>query len=357
MPRRRPWLAFAVGAIVVGLTIVAWIVVGSLEQPTPTTAPTSNVPAPGSASPVPDSSSAPATTPAVASNVPAPVDVSTPEPCGTFDPRCSRMPVDGGGAPITPDLACGTIGTCHLAVDIYHPRSGGPWPVLVVVPGGPMPPGERSGMGPFAQLVAGQGAVVFVTDYRAAPTWGGGYPISYQDVACAIRFARANADLWGGDGSRVTLVAHSFGAFIASVVALSADAFEPAPTGCLATSGSTKPDAFIGIAGVYSQDDVSQVTLVDQFGGTKDQAQATWTSGDPYAQVAGRSNISLPIELIHGTLDNNVRPASSVDFKYALDQAGYRSQLTFIENADHSSVLQDHHTIEAVLQMANTVRP
>ena len=71
-------------------------------------------------------------------------------------------------------------------------------------------PGTRSYLADFAQLVAGQGAVVFVADYRESPEWGGGSPTTYQDIACAIRFARAHAAEYGGDGRRVTFVAHSW---------------------------------------------------------------------------------------------------------------------------------------------------
>ena len=54
---------------------------------------------------------------------------------------------------------------------------------------------------------------MFTADYRSSPAYGGGYPTTFGDVACAIRSARQGARQLGGDPSRVTLVAHSFGGF------------------------------------------------------------------------------------------------------------------------------------------------
>lgn len=340
------------------VVIVGAIVAGTfgLLAPAPGASPTTAAAA--TPSPVPSPSATPATVTTPEPSTPGPpqveppIDTGTPEPCGTFDPRCNRLPVDGAGAVFTPDLPCGELGTCRLTMGIAYPRSSGPWPVVVVVPGGPRAPGSDRYLGDFAGSVASQGAVVFIADYRAAPQWGGGWPTSYQDVACAIRFARANADQWGGDGSRVTLVAHSFGAFVASVVALSPDPFEPDAAACLASGGSTKPDAFVGIAGVYSQQDVSPNTLESFFGGTQDQQTSLWAAGDPYALVAARSNPQLPIRLIQGTLDTNVPPSSAQRFEEALQAAGYDSTLTLIERTDHSGILQDHHTIGVVMETA-----
>ena len=285
-----------------------------------------------------------------------PTDNGTPVPCGTFDPACARMPVSGGGAVFTPEIPCGSLGQCTLKVDILYPRAAGPWPVVVAVPGGPGAPGTRSYLADFAQLVAGQGAVVFVADYREAPEWGGGSPTTYQDIACAIRFARAHASEYGGDGKRVTLVAHSLGPFFATTAALSGDSFEPQPGTCLTKGGSTKPDAYVGIAGIYSQAGVTSGFLDSFFGGSQSQAPAAWAAGDPFAVIRQTGANKIPVRLIHGELDGNVRPQSSRDFELALEAAGFDSQLTVIPQADHGSVLEHRDTIRIVLETALALR-
>jgi acetyl esterase/lipase len=207
-------------------------------------------------------------------------------------------------------------------------------------------------MADFSQLVAGQGAVVFVADYREAPEWGGGYPTTYEDIGCAIRFARAHASEYGGDGRHVTLVAHSLGPFFATTEALSADAFEPQPGTCLTKSGSTKPDAYIGIAGVYSQAGVTTEFLDSFFGGSQSEAPESWAAGDPYAVILDPAANKMSVRLIHGELDANVVPQSSRDFDSALEAAGFDHTLTVIPQADHVSVLQHRVTIRIVLETA-----
>jgi acetyl esterase/lipase len=358
VPRARPpFVALAGAAVVVVVVVVGLLLVSRSSAPVvPTAAPspsaTPTVPAESPSpnpSPIPTATSVPVT--------PGPPVGETPVPCGTFDPACARMPVSGAGAvPFTPDVACGSLGQCTLKLDILFPRAAGPWPVVVAVPGGPAAPGIRSGLGEFAQLVAGQGAVVFVADYRESPEWAGGSPTTYQDIACAIRFARAHAAEYGGDGRRVTLVAHSLGPFFASTAALSADSFEPAPGTCLTTAGSTKPDAFIGIAGIYSQVGVTSGFLDSFFGGSQAAAPAAWAAGDPFAVIRQAGANRIPVRLIHGDMDINVRPQSSQDFEQALEAAGFASQLTVIPQADHNSVLQHRDTIRVVLETALGLR-
>lgn len=353
-PRRPQPIALVTAATAIVVMTVILVISARSPAPTPSPSAVPESPAPGSGTPVlPSDGSQP--TPALSGSEapPPPPDEGTPEPCGTFDPRCNKMPVDGAGVVFTPDLPCGELGTCRLSMGIAHPRSGGPWPVVVVEPGGPRPPGADQYLGDFAGLIASQGAVVFVAGYREGPQWGGGYPTTYQDIACAVRFARENAARWAGDGSRVTLVAHSLGPFFASVVALSPDAFEPPPGTCLATKGSTKPDAFVGVAGVYSSDDISAEYLNGFFGGTRADAPAAWAAGDPYAIVAAKSRLDVPVRLIHGSMDTNVVPSSSQRFEQALEAAGYDAQLTIVPTTDHTGVLQDHHTIEVIAAIAH----
>lgn len=357
----RNVLRLAVAAVVTALALGAILLVGIGGGPPASpsgalveTPSASGTPALPSAQPSPaptTSSEAPQQAP------PPPPEEGTTEPCGTYDPRCSQMPVDGAGVVFTNDLPCGELGTCRLSMGIAQPRAaGGPWPVVVVEPGGPRPPNADNYLGAFAGLVASQGAVVFVADYREGPQWGGGYPQTYQDIACAVRFARENAAQWGGDPSRVTLVAHSLGPFFASVEALSADPFEPAPGTCLATTGSTKPDAFVGIAGVYSTDGVSAEYLDSFFGGSREAAQAAWTAGDPYAVVAAKEGLDIPVRLVHGAIDANVLVSSSEQFGQSLEAAGYDTAITIVPNGDHTGILQDYRTIEAVVGVAMNPR-
>lgn len=354
MPRARaPLLLLAVAPLAV---VVAGILLVE-GGPGPSAPPTSPRPSGTAAATSEPPSQGPIPTESPVPETPGPpIDSGTPVPCGTFDPACARMPVNGGGSVFTPEIPCGSLGPCTLKVDVLFPRAAGPWPVVVAVPGGPAAPGIRSYLTDFALLVAGQGAVVFVADYRESAEWGGGSPTTYRDIACAIRFARAHASEYGGDGRRVTLVAHSLGPFFATTAALSGDSFEPPPGTCLATEGSTKPDAYVGIAGIYAQAGVTSDFLDSFFGGPQGEAPAAWAAGDPFGVIREPGANKIPVRLIHGEFDRNVGPQSSRDFELALEAAGFDSRLTLIPQADHGSVLQHRDTIRIVLETALALR-
>jgi len=132
-------------------------------------------------------------------------------------------------------------GTQHTLSVFTPPGEGGPWPVAVMVHG------LGGGMAPPASEVADQGIVVF------APAWDmpsigsaaaarAGANVVYEQMACAVAFARAEAERYGGDPSNLTLYGHSAGAGIAIIVALS----DPeVPEGCVATASSVVPDNLV----------------------------------------------------------------------------------------------------------------
>ncbi len=371
----RARLAAVAAAVVVGVAVLVAAVVlvsrAPSASPTPA-APSASAPvAAVSPLPSPVSPTVPPASPPVETAVPP----GPPASCGPFDPRCTRMPISGQGqVAFTSQVSCGTLGPCTLYLDVYYPRQTGPWPVVVAVPGGPAAPGIRHGLGDFASLLAGQGAVVFVADYREGAQYGGTFPLPYEDIGCAIRFARANAAQYGGDGSKVTLVAHSLGGFFASTEALSSDPFTPPAGACLTQSGSTRPDAFVGIAGIYSQGGVTPGFLDAFFGGPAPSggpgvpgagsspapassggtagAPADWAAGDPFALVRAHSNPGLIVRLVQGADDMNVRPIEAQSFEQALQAAGYNATLTMVPDADHNSVLQNALTIRTVMETA-----
>jgi acetyl esterase/lipase len=112
---------------------------------------------------------------------------------------------------------------CRLDLIIYAPTSGGPWPLVVFVPGASgtekydptLTPDERAAANDWPEIgrpLAGQGAVVMVASYREKMSTGGGYPVTHEDIACAIGVARTIGATYGADPTRVTLVGHTGGA-------------------------------------------------------------------------------------------------------------------------------------------------
>jgi acetyl esterase/lipase len=287
---------------------------------------------------------------------------------GTCDPIvpgvCSRLSVaQWRDVAYTPMIRCGSTAsvTCRLMMDITAPTSGGPWPLIVFLPGGPSPPDERySGdLDPFVKAIAGQGAIVMVAGWREGPDWGGGYPISFQDVACAIGVARKIGPAYGANPERVTLQGHSTGGWPAAVVGLTPTPFTPAPGACNPTAGSLRPDSVVVGDGdlheVTQPDEADGLQYVTYFlGGDRTKRPDAWAAADPFALAkryrAGAN--AIPFLLIHGSADTAVQPAVSESFQATLVAAGYHSRLVEIPGADHVGSLYSKDGIEAILKAA-----
>lgn len=233
-----------------------------------------------------------------------------------------------------------------LVLDVYQPPGIGPRPVAVLVHGGGWVGGERADIADLAALLATEGFVVYNISYRTIAL-GGSYPFTFDDIACGVRFARATAGEYAGDGNSVALIGYSAGAHLGAVVALAGDEFAG---DCLVEGGSALPDAFVGVAGPYDSDDFSPL-LIPFFGGSRNEAGEAWAAGNPYSYLDRRTD--LPIHLLQGTADGTVPQRFTIDFATALEAAGHVVELTLVNGAGHRDMVdpaeQGPLVVEAVL--------
>jgi acetyl esterase/lipase len=354
--RARRSSTFAMGLMLTAALIL--IGCGSTVEPSGSPSPT----------PIPTATpTAPPITPppAIVTPAPTPIEpVPTPEtpgppvsfapPCGEADPTCSSLNVRlRQNVDYTDLVPCGVDRPdCLLKVDAFALDGGSDRPIVVMIPGGPLPPGNRETMWALARYVAGRGAVVFTADYRSARTYGGGYPNTFADIACAIRFARQMGAELGGDPARVTLVAHSFGGFPATVVALASHDYATDEPACLAKQGDGRPEAFVGVAGVYTLDRIGQDFLADFLGGDRSTAPDAWAAADAATLVEDGGRIAAPVRLIVGTNDF-VAPMTTADELVAILEDGSRDvAVTTVLDGTHDSVLRDVVTVDVVSQLA-----
>ncbi|MGH8867065.1 MAG: alpha/beta hydrolase, partial [Actinomycetes bacterium] len=188
-------------------------------------------------------------------------------------------------------MPCGSGTTCRLTMDVHAPVASGPWPVVVLLPGGPSPPGDYTYVNDDAVRLASDGAVVMSAGWRQAPDWGGGWPSSFRDVACAVRVARAFGPRYGAGRDHVTLAGHSLGGWAAAVVGLTSPPLAAPPGTCRAVTGSARPDAVVSLAGAV--DEVRNRGLGTGwvrafFGGTRAERPGAWDAADPYALAGSR---------------------------------------------------------------------
>jgi acetyl esterase/lipase len=222
---------------------------------------------------------------------------------------------------------------CSVQLDIFVPVGTGPFPTVVLVRGGPTGPGGRGYVAPFAQQLAAAGVIVFNADMRDIAATGGGYPEAFEDVACAIRYARTWSSAYGGNGNSVTLVGHSLGGYVGSVVALDPTEFEG---GCLA-SGSGRPDAFVGLSGNY---DLTTPTvagdLVKFFGGSPADTAPERLLSDPFTAATGSP---IPVRLVAGATDTTVPASAAIALDSLLAGEDWDVAVTVVPGGGHQSIL------------------
>lgn len=279
----------------------------------------------------------PTSTP-LTSGQPTPTATDSPAPPPTASPPAPTPSATAGSGlrvtrtvPYASDDDCGTrLTECQQFVDIYAPDTGGPWPVVVMLHGRPRTPAD---MVELAKQVARSGAVVFNADYRGVrPVVQEGWPEAIEDAACAVRFARATAPTYGGDGSRLVLVGHSFGGYVGTLVALAGDEFDG---DCLAPDESALPDAWVGISanclvGVPPPPAPLWTTF---YGGDADDRPQAWAKGDPLEHVGG--NPGLVVRFIHERNDPIVDVVQPRTLVGELKSAGYDATLTVLPGDEH----------------------
>lgn len=305
--------------------------------PAASTGPTSwtfaNLPPAVSAKTSPGSSAATTTTPTVAPPV-ASASGYAPAPGLPPDQPFGYKVVSD--VPFTTDVECGGH-SCQMGLDIYVPGGKGPFPTVVLV--GPSGRGYLAG---FAADLANLGILVYNANFRDVAGEGGGYPAGFEDVACAVRYARTDASQHGGMAGPVTLVGHSLGGWVGSVVALDQDEFVG---GCL-SGGSGRPDAFVGLAGNYQIDSGENSTdLYNFFGGSAADMAGVYAVANPFNYATGTS---IPVQLVAGTDDETVDPNQSIALDSFLIKRAWDVTLTMIYGGGHVSILREPSTHAAI---------
>lgn len=222
--------------------------------------------------------------------------------------------------------------TSELTTDVYAPTEPGPWPVVVMLHGTvAVRPVEqrREGLAPVAEAVSSQGAVVYNTSWRSS---GESSPReSAEDAACAVRFARATAQEYGGDPGRLVLMGHSAGGAVAMVIALAGDDFEG---DCVVSGVSALPHAYVGVAASYDP----EKTPGDARLPLKEAHPKLYRALNPVMHLG--ENPELVVRIVHGQIDD-INPAeAAMSFHQVLRDAGYEAEITVLDGIGHLSIIQ-----------------
>lgn len=217
-------------------------------------------------------------------------------------------------------------------LDVWAPISGNEWPVVVLFHGGGATKGDVQNL---AQAVSEHGAVVYNVTWLErgeASEFEVDWLSAAEAGACSVRFARATAAEYGGDGSRLTVVGHSAGGSIGALISLGGDNFSG---DCDLIGESALPMAFVGIDGDYTFQ-MGSGTFADFL---REENPELWDAINPYTYLG--SNPGLIVRLVAGTGAPQVtgRPVPTAEeFEQAVIQHGYDVELLVLD-VGHSMIV------------------
>jgi acetyl esterase/lipase len=233
------------------------------------------------------------------------------------------------------DVVYGTGGGEELKLNLARPKeASGPLPCIVFIHGGGWAAGNKDGHNAQIQEVARKGCISATVGYRFAPKHR--FPAQIEDVKCAIRFLRANAERYSIDKDRIGAVGFSAGAHLSMLLGTmdKGDGLEGEGGNPDQSSKVNAVVAWFGPTDFSTKDwpDASR-KLVEQFlGGTLEEKPDVFKRASPVTYVnAG----DAPTLIIQGTKDRLVPYTQAYLMIDALQKAGVPGRLDMILGADH----------------------
>lgn len=234
----------------------------------------------------------------------------------------------------------------HL--DIFAPSaaSDAPRPVLVFFYGGSWRSGMPGEYGFVGRAFARAGYIVVLPGYRIGSD--GAYPRMIEDGAAALKWVHDHVAEQGGDPQRVFVMGHSAGAYNAAMLTLERQ--------WLGREGV--PDHFIkgmiGLSGPY-----------DFYPFTTDSARAAFGhAAEPELTqpVHFARSDAPPLLLLHGDVDETVKPRNSIALAKAITAAGAPTQAVLLKGVTHKGMVMklaapfnhDRRVLDAVLSFLST---
>ena len=215
----------------------------------------------------------------------------------------------------------GLTGPDTQEIVVWAPDAEGLWPIVMFLAGWE---GKGIHYAQTAEMLAGQGVVVFAPDYRAQDIVTADWRNPYRDAECAYRYVRTVAFEHGGDIDQpITIAGHSLGASVAMAIVLYQAQFS-AESSFDRCPGQVppRPDQVVGLSGCHLRSGVDG-------------------SEFPFAPNAqGWAHHDASIHLVVGSDDTVCEPGQSEQANATLAVDGYENvELTVIDDADHFDVM------------------
>lgn len=275
-------------------------------------------------------------------------------------PATAQAPQPPAGFRAIRDIPYVEGGDPAQVLDLYVPDrpTGKPLPLVVSIHGGGWAAGSKDGIIGFYLL--GQGYALASIEYRFSQK--ALFPAQIQDCRAAIRWLRANSRKYNLDPRHIGVTGHSAGGHLVAL---------------LGTSGGKR--AFPPVGGNLGQSERVQAvldlcgpsdfsTVMAQAAADKTKSGFNFNHGDPYSLLIGAdlgsdrakdlavspvhyvSRDNPPFLILHGTADNLVPFAQSVELADALRRAKVPVLLQPFEGVGHGGPEYDQPATRALVK-------
>jgi acetyl esterase/lipase len=217
--------------------------------------------------------------------------------------------------------------------DLYLPAGDGKVPVAVVIHGGLWMSGYgRELATPLAEDLAKQGIAGYAIEYRRIGN-GGGWPMTFEDVAAAIDKLAEQPRL---DLGKVVAVGHSAGGHLAVWAAGRPGLPQGAPGAAprVVLAGVVSQAGVLDLVNAYDEK-VGGDAVSAFLGATPAKDLARYKLASPYERLP----LNVPVALVHGTRDGQVPIEQSRRYRDAATAKGDDVRLTELEHVGHFELI------------------
>jgi acetyl esterase/lipase len=233
-----------------------------------------------------------------------------------------------------------------LMARIYQPKGPGPFPTVLDLHGGAWNRKDRFAEQPMDRALAASGLLVVAVDLTIAPE--APYPACVLDANWSVRWLKANAAKWNGDGSKIGVYGSSSGGHVAELLAL-----RPHDQRYGSIPLATVPNVDASLAWVAMRSPVSNTFARYQNAERRKNENmiksnkvffSPWETiheSNPQEILERKEKVSLPPLLImQGALDDNVLPEMQQKFAETYRAAGGSCDYRLFENSVHEWVAE-----------------
>jgi acetyl esterase/lipase len=217
-------------------------------------------------------------------------------------------------------------------LDLYYPKTGGPWPVVMYVHGGSWVELDKA-EGAGWRYLNDSGFLVVSVNYRLAKTTVK-FPVMIEDIKCAVRYLRANSDLYHLDPERIGALGASAGGHLVALLG-TADASAGWDAGEY-PEPSSRVQAVVTISGLSDFtrpiDAGVSFSIFFAFGALAGDTDPRMAAASPVTYI---SPGDPPFLIIHGDKDGVV-PVEQAHVLYdRLTQANVPATLVIVQGGGH----------------------